>query len=222
MLEKFIMHMSTCAMLGSTIYLYQNHCLLLLIKMLGRQTWLDEAVFESSKVGRRIFAKTKLQATSFLTKSQLVTQIIPSFLITQLKGLGTKALGVGSSSSQNPNRSTYHQSRNGLLAPCCTSFMPANGPKAVLEIIIGTRHISNIIGVEQTRSIMSSDFPKPCDHISQSDDLVLVFLHDADLCLQLRRYLRSIEVTMVLQDIGYLMNPLIRDLESWPDLLGGA
>ncbi len=97
--------------------------------------------------------------------------------------------------------------------------MPANRAKALLQRIIGRRHIRDIIGVEQTRSIVGSDLGEALDHIPQGCNLVLVVLHHAQLCLQLLLHPGTIEVVMVLQDGGYLMNPLPSDLQSRPQRL---
>jgi hypothetical protein len=95
--------------------------------------------------------------------------------------------------------------------------MPANRAKALFQSIIGRRHISDIIGVEQTRSIVGSDLTEVLDDIPEGCDVVLVVLHCAQLCLQLLLHPGSIKVVMILQDGGCLMNPLPSDLQSRPD-----
>jgi hypothetical protein len=187
-------------------------------KYLGRQRCLDEHVLGSRQIGSRIFAETELQAMLFLTSCELIAQMIPSLGIVQLECLNAEALIVSSNGSEHPNRATDDQTWNRCAARCA-SFMPANRAKALLQRIIGRRHIREIIGVEQTRSIVGSDLGEALDHIPQGCNLVLVVLHHAQLCLQLLLHPGSIEVVMVLQDGGYLMNPLPSDLQSRPQRL---
>jgi len=154
----------------------------------------------------------------FLTSFELIAQMIPSLGIVQLESLNAEALIVSSNGSEHPNRATDDQTWNRCAARCA-SFMPANRAKALLQRIIGRRHIRDIIGVEQTRSIVGSDLGEALDHIPQGCNLVLVVLHHAQLCLQLLLHPGTIEVVMVLQDGGYLMNPLPSDLQSRPQRL---
>jgi hypothetical protein len=185
---------------------------------LGRQSRLDEDILGGSQIGLRIFAKAKLQPMLFVSGFELIPQMIPSLCIMQLESLDTKTLRVGNNSSKYPNGPAHDQTRN-RGAACSASFMPANGAKALFQGIIGRRHIRDIIGVEQTRSIVGSDFAEDLDHISQNCDVVLMILHRAYVCLQLLLHPGSIKVVMVLQDGGGLVKPLPSHAQSRPDSL---
>src|SRR2546430_5271429 len=183
---------------------------------LGRQSCLDEDILGGSQIGLWIFAKAELQPMLFVSSFEVIPQVIPSLRIVQLESLNTQTLRVGSNSSKHLNRPTHDQTRN-RCATSCTSFMPTNRAKALFQSIIGRGHIRDIIGVEQTRSIVGGDFAEDLDHIPEDGNEVLVILHRAYVCLQLLLHPGSSKVVMVLQDGGGLMKPLPSDLQCRPD-----
>lgn len=152
----------------------------------------------------------------FLPGFELIPQVMPSLGIVQLESLDTQTLLVGSNSSEYPNGPTHDQTWN-RGAACCASFMPANRAKALFQSIIGRGHISDIIGVEQTRSIVGGDVAEDLDDIPQDGNLVLMILHHTYVCLQLLLYPGTSKVVMILQDGGGLMKPLPSHVQSRPD-----
>jgi hypothetical protein len=152
----------------------------------------------------------------FVSSGELIAQVMPSLGIVQLESLNTQTLRVGNNSREHPNGATHDQTRNRCAARCA-SFMPANRAKALLQRIIGRRHTRDIIGIEQTRSIVGGDFGEDLDHIPQNGNEILVILHGTYMCLQLLLHPGSSKVVMVLQDGGGLMKPLPSYVQSRPD-----
>lgn len=152
----------------------------------------------------------------FVSSGELIAQVMPSLGIVQLESLDTQTLRVGSNSREHPNGPTHDQTWN-RCAASCASFMPANRAKALFQSIIGRGHISDIIGVEQTRSIVGGDFAEDLDDIPQDGNVVLMILHRTYVCLQLLLHPGSSKVVMVLQDGGGLMKPLPSHVQSRPD-----
>ncbi len=104
-----------------------------------RQTSLEQASFDGSQVGSRMFAKAPLLPASFLPLLYLSSEIAPALIIFGSEFLNREALPFAGHSSHHANRAADHHPRYGSPSARGSSLMNPRHAKAMLQFIVGAR-----------------------------------------------------------------------------------
>jgi hypothetical protein len=115
------------------------------------QTLPEKLSFESSQVSGRILAKTELLPVGFFTLLQVRTQVAPALIIAELKLLGREALLSGDDRRDHADGTAHDHAWNGPTSACGPSLMNPCDPKAMFQVIVGTRQALHVIALKEAR-----------------------------------------------------------------------
>lgn len=114
-----------------------------------RKTSLEQASFDSSYIGSRMFAKAPLLPTGLLSLAQLPSQIPPALIILGAQLLHRKDLLLAGHRSHHPHRATNHHARNGPSSARRAPLMDACDSETVLQVIVRAGQSCDVITAKQ-------------------------------------------------------------------------
>src|SRR6266566_430368 len=141
------------------------------------QTSREKLSFQSRQIGKGIFAEAELLPTGFLTPLQVRPQVAPALLIPGAKLLGRESLLTGYHGSDDANGTTYHHPRNSPTSTRGSSLMDPCHPKAMFQLIIGTRQSLDVIAMKEPSREVLGDVTKMFNGLTQWSHLGFLFLH---------------------------------------------
>src|SRR2546429_154720 len=144
-----------------------------------------------------MFAKAKLPSTGFLTLLQVRPQVAPALIIARSKLLGREGLLFSDHGSDDANRTTDHDAGNGPTPACRTPLMDACHPKAMFQLIIGTRQSLDVIAMKETSREVLGDVTKMLNGLAQWSQLGFLFLHLPNECQEALTNLRPSVLFMI-------------------------
>src|SRR5690242_14065220 len=107
-----------------------------------------------------MLAKPELLPASFFTLLHLCSQIAPALVILGLELLGREALLTADYSRDKADRPTHDHARNGSASTCGSPLMDPCYPKAMFQIIVGSRQSLHLIAIKQTSREVVGDMTK--------------------------------------------------------------
>jgi len=170
----------------------------------------EKLSFKSSQVSSRILAKPELLSAGFFTLLQVRTQVAPALIIAGLKLLGGEALLSGDDRRDHADGTAHDHTWNGPTSTCGPSLMNPCYPKAMFQVIVGTRQALHVIALKEARRKVVGDVAKMLNGLAQWVQRSFLLLHLTHVCQVARTSLCPGVLLIIRQDLCRLVHQSIR------------